>query len=61
VAATVGYLSTILVAGGYTPLRLTATQERGLAALRIAGRQEFNRRDYERAAGIGRTAATTDI
>ncbi|HET6690718.1 MAG TPA: Fic family protein [Miltoncostaeaceae bacterium] len=61
VAATVADLSTLMVAGGDTPLRLTATQERGLAALRIAGRQEFNRRDYERAAGIGRTAATTDI
>ena len=62
VASTVADLSALLSAsGGADPLRLTAGQERGLAALRIAGRREFTRRDYEHAAGVGRTTATDEI
>ena len=37
------------------------TQERALAALRIGGKHEFSRRDYEQAAGLGRTAAGEEI
>lgn len=60
VAATVADLST-LVPGGSAPLRLNAGQERALAALRIQGRSEFTRREYERAAGVGRSTAGEDL
>jgi len=61
VAATVGDLSTLTLGGGTTPLRLSTSQERGLTNLRIQGRREFTRRDYEAAAGVGRSAAVEDI
>jgi hypothetical protein len=61
VAATVEELSTLTLGGGATPLRLSASQERGLTNLRIQGRREFARRDYEAAAGVGRSAAVEDI
>lgn len=61
IAATVADLSSLVAAGGRSPLRLTATQERALAALRIGGKHEFSRRDYEQAAGLGRTAAGEEI
>lgn len=61
VAATVEDLGALVAAGGRTPLRLTASQERAIAALRIAGRREFSRRDYEEAAGLGRSAANSEI
>jgi len=61
VAATVTELSALLTAGGPEPLRLTAGQERALTALRVQGRREFARRDYEAAASVGRTAASEEI
>jgi len=61
VAVTVADLSSLVSAAGNTPLRLTAGQQRALAALRIEGRREFNRRDYEHAARVARTAATDDL
>lgn len=61
VAATVEDLSTLTQAAGATPLRLSHSQERAMAALRIQGRREFTRRDYEEAARIGRSAAGKDL
>jgi Fic family protein len=61
VAAVVADLSSLVSPAGRGPLRLTATQERAIAALRIAGRSEFTRRDYEQVAGVERTAATDDL
>ena len=61
IAVTVADLSSLVATAGRTPLRLTTGQQRALAALRIEGRREFNRRDYERAAGVARTAATDDL
>jgi Fic family protein len=60
VAATVEDLS-VLVGGDGAPLHLSAGQQRALTALRIEGRQEFTRRDYERAANLARTAAGDDL
>lgn len=60
VAATVVDLST-LVPGGGTAVQLTAGQERGLTALRLQGRREFTRREFENAAKIGRSAATEGL
>ena len=61
VAVTVADLSKLLTAGGGEPLRLTTGQERALAALRVQGRREFTRRDYEEAAGVRRTAALEEL
>jgi Fic family protein len=61
VAAAVEDLGTLTLGGGTTPLRLSASQERGLTNLRIQGRREFTRRSYEAAAGVGRSAAIEDI
>jgi len=61
VAATVEDLSSLTSPGGAGPLRLTASQERALTALRIQGRREFTRREYEEAAGVGRSSAGNDL
>lgn len=61
VAATVADLSSLAAASSKGPLRLTPSQERALASLRIEGRREFSRRDYEQAAGVGRSAAGEDL
>src|SRR4051812_6091245 len=60
VAATVEDLST-LVAGDGAPLRLSTGQQRALTTLRIEGRREFTRRDYEKAANVARSAAGDDL
>jgi len=60
VAVTVEDLST-LVSGDGAPLRLSASQQRALTALRIEGRREFTRREYEKAANVARTAAGDDL
>jgi Fic family protein len=60
VAATVEDLST-LVSGDGAPLRLSASQERALTTLRIEGRREFTRREYEKAANVARSAAGDDL
>ncbi len=61
VATTVTDLSALIPGGGAGQLRLSAGQERALTALRIQGRREFSRREYEQAAGVGRTAAGDDL
>jgi Fic family protein len=61
VATAVEDLSTLALGGGTTALRLSPSQERGLTNLRIQGRREFTRRDYEAAATIGRSVAIEDI
>jgi hypothetical protein len=61
VAATVADLGSMMSPAGAQPLRLTAGQQRGLVALRVAGYREFNRRQYEEAARVGRTAAGDDL
>jgi hypothetical protein len=60
VAATVVDLSS-LMPGGSEALRLSAGQERALTALRLQGRREFTRREYEDAAKVGRSAAGQDL
>jgi Fic family protein len=61
IAATIDDLSSLLSVFGGEPLRLTASMQRGLANLRIAGRREFTRREYEQAASVGRTSAHEDL
>jgi Fic family protein len=61
VATTVADLSALAQTGGTGPLRLTASQERALTALRIQGRREFTRREYEQAGRVGRSAAGNDL
>lgn len=60
VATTVTDLSA-LVSPKEKPLLLTQGQERGLATLRIEGKREFNRREYEKAAGVGRGTAQAEL
>lgn len=60
VAATVEDLSE-LTSGGSAQLQLTSSQQRALTRLRIEGRREFKRGEYERAAVVGRTTAITDL
>lgn len=61
VAAAVADLSALVTPPGKGPLRLSPSQERALTALRIEGRREFSRRDYESAAGVGRSSAGKDL
>jgi Fic family protein len=60
VAAEVTGLSTLTTLGS-RPLQLSASQEAALTALRIEGRREFTRRDYERAGRVGRATAGNDL
>ncbi|HZI90611.1 MAG TPA: Fic family protein [Thermoleophilaceae bacterium] len=61
VAATIADLTALVTPSGSSPLRLNPNQERALAGLRIEGRREFSRRDYEVAAGVGRSSAGKDL
>lgn len=61
VATTVVDLNALAGGGGTEPLRLKASQQTALTALRIQGRREFTRRDYEGAARVGRSAALDDL
>jgi Fic family protein len=60
VAATIEDLSE-LAPGGPAQLQLAPSQQRALTRLRIEGRREFTRGEYERAAGTKRTGAITDL
>lgn len=60
VAAEVTDLSALTVLGK-GPLQLSASQEAALTALRIEGRREFSRRDYEQAGRVGRASAGNDL
>jgi Fic family protein len=61
VAAAVSDLGKLFVTGNGEPLQLTTGQERALAALRVQGRREFTRREYEEAAGVRRTVALEEL
>jgi Fic family protein len=61
VASTVDDLSALMPGGGGPPLRLTPGQERAITALRIEGRREFTRQDYENIAKVSRSAAGGDL
>lgn len=61
VSATVADLGALIAGGTGAPLRLSPAQERAIAALRLAGRSEFTRRDYEKAAAVGRSTAGDDL
>lgn len=52
---------TQLTPGGDTVLQLSPSQQRALVALRLSGRREFDRREYEAAAKVGRSAAAADL
>jgi Fic family protein len=61
VAAAVQDLSSMTTGSATAPLVLNAGQEQALAALRIQGRREFTRREYEEAAEVGRSTAGNDL
>lgn len=61
VATTVADLGALTQAGKAGPLRLSPGQERALTSLRIQGRREFTRREYEQAGDVGRSAAGNDL
>lgn len=61
VAATVEDLSSMMQPSGGVPLQLTPAQEKALTTLRIQGRREFTRREYEQAAAVGRSTAGNDL
>jgi Fic family protein len=61
VAEAVADLNAMMSATGREPLRLTHSQERALATLRIQGRSEFTRREYEQAGAVGRSTANDDL
>lgn len=61
VAATVADLSSMTAGTEAGPLTLGTGQEQALTALRIQGRREFTRREYEEAAEVRRSAAGNDL
>lgn len=61
VAATVADLSAFVPGHQGAPLQLESSQQAALSALRIQGRREFTRREYEQVAGVGRSAASSDL
>jgi Fic family protein len=61
VATTVEDLGVLMPGGSGPPLRLTPGQERAITVLRIEGRREFTRHDYENIAKVGRSAAGGDL
>lgn len=60
-AAAVEDLGSMTAVSGPVPLVLSTGQEQALTALRIQGRREFTRREYEEAADVGRSAAGNDL
>ena len=60
VAATVADLVS-LMPGGTVLLQLSVSQQRALTGLRLQGRREFARGDYEEAGNVGRSAAGDDL
>ena len=61
VAAEVDRLSVIGRTAKGQKIQLTDNQQKGLTDLKLRGLSEFNRRDYEAAAGVSRSTATTDL
>ena len=61
VAAEVDRLSAIGRTADGQKIQLASSEQRGLTDLRLRNIAEFNRRDYEQAAGVGRAAASGDL
>lgn len=61
VASTVLDLGQLATGTDQAPLRLTTSQQNGLTRLRLDGRREFTRRDYEAAAGVSRSGANSEL
>jgi Fic family protein len=61
VASTVADLSQFVTGVERGPLRLTSGQQNAATRLRLDGRREFTRREYESAAGVGRSAANKEL
>lgn len=61
VAAEVDRLSVIGRTADGRKIQLTDGQQKGLTDLKLRGVSEFNRREYEAAAGISRSTATNDL
>ena len=61
VASAVVDLGRFAAGSDHAPLRLTSSQQNGLTKLRLAGRREFTRRDYEAAAGVSRSSAGSEL
>jgi Fic family protein len=61
VASTVVDLGQLATGAEQAPLRLSASQQNGLTKLRLNGRREFTRREYEAAAGVARSAAGNEL
>jgi hypothetical protein len=61
VASTVADLSQFVAGGEHGRLRLTSAQQNGLTKLRLEGRREFTRRDYERLTGVSRPVAGREL
>ena len=61
VASTVVDLGRFATGADQAPLRLTNSQQNGLTRLRLDGRREFTRRDYEAAAGVSRSGANSEL
>lgn len=61
VAAEVDRLSVIGRTAHGQRIQLTDSQQRGLTDLKLRNVAEFNRRDYEQAAGVARAAAMKDL
>jgi Fic family protein len=61
VASTVVDLGQLTTGTNQAPLRLTTSQQNGLTRLRLDGRREFTRRDYEGAARVSRSGANNEL
>lgn len=61
VASTVLDLGQLAIGTDQAPLRLTTSQQNGLTRLRLDGRREFTRRDYEAAARVSRSGANSEL
>jgi Fic family protein len=61
VASTVEDLSQFITGSDQAPLRLTRPQQNGLTRLRLDGRREFTRRDYEHVTGVSRPVAAREL
>jgi Fic family protein len=61
VASTVEDLSQFITGSDQAPLRLTRPEQNGLTRLRLDGRHEFTRRDYEHVTGVSRPVAAREL
>ncbi len=61
VASTVVDLGQFVAGADRGPLRLSGSQQNALTRLRLDGRREFTRREYETAAGVSRSTANSEL